>query len=539
MNDAGQDPGGAGGPNRPLGGGGQGGPVGVGWVALVGAGPGDAGLLTCRGKELMQRADVIFYDHLASQAVLASVEVSGQERVHVGKSAGKVYASQASINDLLVRRALAGQNVVRLKGGDPFVFGRGGEEALALVEHGIPVEIVPGVSSIAAVPAAAGIPVTHRDHASTLIAVTGHPRADGRFDPNAPGVDWPRLAAIDATLVIFMGLGQRATWSAELMAAGKSPETPVAFIASGTLPRQKVVLTTLADAVSAAAMLHSPVVAVVGPVASLHASLGLGAGRPLTGLVIGLTRDVDDGPAFDALRRQGATLYPVPLTRKVPAPESISLPAFLRSGAHTDLVLTSANAAAAVSAVIAEAGLDARSFAGMRTWAVGEATARAMRTHLGLGADLLPHVASAEGLLALADTVGVAGRSFLFPAARGAGRLLPEGLCARGATVAEVVMYETVPDPGAPTRLQAALADGMRIVALASPSAAEAFAAALDTLEVPRETLPVAAIGPTTATAAAALGLRVEVVPHRYAMDALAEAVGHWWQAADRLAPSA
>ncbi len=486
----------------------------------------------------MQQADVIFFDHLASAAVLASVEVPGQERVHVGKAAGTVYASQDTINALLVRRALAGQNVVRLKGGDPFVFGRGGEEAMALVAHGVPVEIVPGVSSIAAVPAAAGIPVTHRDHASTLIAVTGHPRADGRFDPNAPGVDWRRLAAVDATLVIFMGLGQRGHWSAELMAGGKPADTPVAFIASGTLPRQRVVLTTLGEAVPAASSLRSPVVAVVGPVARLHATLGLAEGRSLSGLVVGLTRDVDDGPAFDVLRRQGAALYPIPLTRKVAAPEAVTLPTALRAGRFDDIVFTSANAASAVASVLADAGLDARAFAGMRSWAVGDATRRAMRRELGLGTDLLPEVASAEGLLALADTVGVSGRAFLFPAARGAARVLPEGLRARGAVVTEVTMYETVPDPGAPKRLQAALADGLGIVTLASPSAADALAVSLDTLEVRRDALPIAAIGPTTAAAARALGLRVEVVPDRYAMDALADAVLTWWLDAARVAPS-
>lgn len=500
----------------------------AGWVALVGAGPGDPGLLTLRGRQLMRLADVILYDHLASAAVLATVTVPGQERIHVGKAAGRAYASQEAINGLIIKRALAGQKVVRLKGGDPYVFGRGGEEAAAVAAAGIEVEVVPGVSSFYAVPAAAGIPVTHRDHTSSVMVVTGHPRADGRFDPKSPGVDWRALAGLKSTLVILMGLKQCPFWSSELLAGGMDPQTPVAFVVSGTLPNQQVAITTLIDAPGVAAGLSSPVVAVVGSVVGLHEVLGQLRDRPLRGLVIGITRDSDDTEAYGELERLGAFIWHIPLTCKVPVADMGILVAKIASRAFDELVFTSSNGVAAFGKGLLAAGLDGRHLAGVRTWAVGPSTAAAMRDVLGLGADVVSARATAEGLVEEAAQRGVANKVFFFPAARGARRVLPDGLRGLGATVDELSCYETVADPSGPARLQSALDDGLGLLTVASPSAVEALGQALDQLGCARDLVPLAVIGPTTAAAATQAGMRVVVVPGTFHVAAMVEAIALW-----------
>ncbi|MBL8786433.1 MAG: uroporphyrinogen-III C-methyltransferase [Deltaproteobacteria bacterium] len=562
-----------------------------GFVSLVGAGPGDPGLLTVRGRKAIQDADVVLYDHLASPALLSAVDVPGQERIHVGKAAGVGFSSQDAINALLVRRASQGQRVVRLKGGDPFVFGRGAEEALALYAAGIAFEIIPGVSSAFAAPALAGIPITHRDHASAFTVLTGHEREDGDVArvpdgstegqpgstrpsaataegqpgstrPSAvtaegqPGstrpsaaIDWEHVGKLGGTVVVLMGMKEVARWTASLIRGGRGPETPVAFVRWGTLPRQEVLVTTLGAAAAdvAARGLRSPAVAVVGDVVTLRPALMTLERLPLFGQVIGLTRDGDDEPAFESLERLGAALHHLPLTRQrlidlpngVPAlaarlaaptptatPSAPAAPSASSSGpSFTDLVFTSRNGVKAFRAALDLAGVDARALAAVTTWAVGPATALAMREVLTLSADHVPERATAEGLVALASSLGVAGRRFLFPAAAGARRVLPDGLAALGAVVDEVAVYETIPEPSAPARLLSALEEGLTLLTVASPSAVSSLAAALDQAQLPRAHIPVAAIGPTTAEAALRAGLDVAVVPEQFNLEALAEAI--------------
>jgi len=497
----------------------------AGLVSLVGAGPGDPGLLTLRGLRAIERADVVLYDLLAHPALLDAVQVPGQERIHVGKLSGAGLSTQDAISALMVRRARAGQRVCRLKGGDPFIFGRGGEELEACLAAGVPFEVVPGISSIAAVPAYAGIPVTHRDLASGFTVVTGHERGDGAESR----VDWGRIAQTGDTLVVLMGIGNVAIWSEALLAGGRGAATPVAFIRWGSLPRQRTLTTTLARAAEdvRAAGLRSPCVAVVGEVVALRERFAWFDRLPLHGQVIGLTRDRrDDLAIFEPLADLGAGLAWIPLTQKRFVDDLAGLGERVgRGGTATDLVFTSANGVRAFKAAVAAAGRDGRDLAGLTTWAVGGQTARAMREVLTLAADHVPAVATAEGLVELAATVGVAGRRFLFPAARGARRVLPDGLRGLGAEVDEVVAYETVADPSASARLISALDSGLTLLTVASPSAVRALGAAMDGVGLERGSLRLAAIGPTTAQAARAAGFEVPIVPATYTLADLVDAI--------------
>jgi len=494
----------------------------AGRVILVGAGPGDPGLLTIRGRRALEEADVVLYDHLASPSVLAAVDVPGQERIHVGKAGGVAFSDQAQINTLMIKRAQAGQRVVRLKGGDPFVFGRGAEECEALAAAGVPFEVVSGVSSVHAVPAAAGIPLTHRALASAFTVVTGHERDP---DGDASVIDWARVGQEGGTVVVLMGMKHVARWSEGLVRGGRAPETPVALVRWGTLARQEVVTTTLGEAASAARGLASPVVAVIGEVVRLRESIAWRERLPLMGQVVGLTREADDEASMDALADLGAALYHLPLTRKQATANDKGLDDHLIARDFDELVFTSANGVHAFRAALERTGKDTRALAGVRTWAVGPATAKAMRAELALAADEVPTRATADDLVALARERGVVGRRFLFPAAAGARRVLPEGLRALGAIVLEVACYETVPEPSAPARLLSAIEEGLTLLTVASPSACAALAGALDAAGLTRDAIPLAAIGPTTAAAARDLGFDVRVVPERFRLDALADAI--------------
>lgn len=494
-----------------------------GLVSLVGAGPGDPGLITLRGRRAVERADVVLYDQLASPALLSSLVVPGQERIHVGKTAGGGLSQQEAINALLVRRAGAGQRVVRLKGGDPFVFGRGGEEAQACVAAGLEFEVVPGVSSLQAVPMYAGIPVTHRGTASLVTAVTGHERADAA----APAVDWPRLATVGGTLVVFMGVLQLERWTQGLLDGGMAPDTPAALVRLGTRPSQETLVATvatLAEAVATAGM-RPPAVAVIGEVVGLRDTLRWFDRRPLFGHVVGVTRASADREPFEALEDLGAAVVHMPLTQQRQVADRGRLDAAVNALAFTDVVFTSANGVSAFAAALERTGRDGRDLAGVTTWAVGPGTARAMRSSLGLSADHVPEDATGRGLVALATTVAVHGRRFLFPAAANARRVVPEGLAALGAIVDEIAAYETVPDPQAASRLEAALAQGLSMVAVASPSAVDALVDALASLGEAPDRVAIAAIGPTTAAHARGCGANLAVVARTHTMAGLADAI--------------
>jgi len=469
-----------------------------GIVHLVGAGPGDPGLLTVRAVELIAAADVILYDRLIPPTALDGAREDA-ELVYVGKEGGGPQMPQEEIDRLLVSHASAGKRVVRLKGGDPFVFGRGGEEALVLREAGIAVEVVPGVTAGVAAPAYAGIPVTHRELASGVAFITGHE------DPGKPGsaIDWRALAAFPGTLVFYMGVRALPRIAERLVAEGRPPEQPVAVIERGTLPGQRTVLATLADVAARAQAdgVRAPAITLVGEVAGLRESLAWLESRPLFGRTVAVTRARAQASALAArLRDLGATVVEAPAIRVEP------LDAELPSLDGFDLVcVTSPNGAD----LLLDRLPDARALAGITVAAIGPGTARALRAR-GVAADVVPARSVAEGLVeALADVP--VRRALIVRAAEGR-TVLGDALRERGAEVVDAVLYETVAEPLSDGAREAAT--GADYLLFASGSAVRFFAAAAgeDALRGPR----VASIGPATSEELRALGVEpaLEADPH-------------------------
>jgi uroporphyrinogen III methyltransferase/synthase len=401
-----------------------------GVVYLVGAGPGDPGLLTVRAVELIAGADVILYDRLIPPEALAHARADA-EIVYVGKEGDGPQSPQDDTDRLLLEHARAGRTVVRLKGGDPFVFGRGGEEALVLAQAGIRFEIVPGVTAGVAAPAYAGIPVTHRELSGGVAFVTGH-------ESKGSEIDWAGLAGFPGTLVFYMGVRTLPTIAERLMAKGRAADEPVAVVERGTLPRQRTLLATLGDVAerAAASRIRAPAITLVGPVAALREQLAWLEARPLHGKTVAVTRARAQASALAArLRGLGASVVEAPAIRVQPLAEP--LPALDRY----DLVcVTSPNGAD----LLLDRVRDARAFAGITVAAIGPGTARALRAR-GLEPDVVPARAVAEGLVeALADVP--VQRALVARAAEGRD-VLPNALRERGAEVDVVALYETVAEP--------------------------------------------------------------------------------------------
>jgi len=410
-------------------------------VYLVGAGPGDPGLLTARALELIAAADVIVYDRLIPASALQGAREDA-ELIYAGKEGGGQSMPQAEITRLLVDRGRSAETVVRLKGGDPFVFGRGGEEALALREAAVAFEVVPGVTAGVAGPAYAGIPVTHRGAASAVAFVTGHEDPD---KGEGSTLDWPALAAFPGTLVFYMGVRQLGAIADGLIACGRDRSEPAAVVERGTLPDQRVVTGTLETIGSVAASegVRAPALVVVGSVVDLGERLAWfdSETRPLAGLSVAVTRARAQASALaDRLRGLGAVVVEAPAIRIVPldgpAPD-------LR---RYDLVcLTSPNGVRLFFDRLFEGGLDARALAGVRVAAIGPGTAAALRSY-GVVADVVPSERFvAEGLVEALASVSVA-RALVARAAE-ARDVLVDALRERGAEVDVVALYETVAEP--------------------------------------------------------------------------------------------
>jgi uroporphyrinogen III methyltransferase/synthase len=481
----------------------------LGIVYLVGAGPGDPGLLSVRAAELIARADVILHDRLIPAEALAGARPDA-EVLYVGKQGGGRQVPQEETQRLLVERARAGRTVVRLKGGDPFVFGRGGEEALVCLEAGIAFEVVPGITAGVAAPAYAGIPVTHRELASGVAFVTGHE------DPAKPdsALDWPALAAFPGTLVFYMGVRALPRIAEQLVAGGRPADEPVAVVERGTLPGQRTLVATLSDVAERAAAegIRAPAITLVGPVAELRERLAWLERRPLHGRTIAVTRARPQASALAArLRELGAGVVEAPAIRTRP------LEAELPDLAVYDLVcVTSPNGAAELFARLGAAGRDARALAGLLVAAIGPGTARALEEH-GIVADIVPERAVAEGLVS--GLAGVDVRRALIVRAREGRDVLPDALRARGADVDVVALYETVAEPlDEPTARAAAAAD---YVTFTSASTVRYFLDAAGGLDGPR----IASIGPATSTALRDAGLEPHVEADPHTPDGLVEAL--------------
>ena len=476
-------------------------------VYLVGAGPGDPGLLTVRGAEVLARADVVVHDRLA-QASLLDLVPAGAERIDVGKRPGGP-VKQDAINRLLVERGGAGQEVVRLKGGDPYVFGRGGEEALALLEAGVPFEVVPGVTAAVAVPAYAGVPLTHRGLSTSFTVVTGH-----REHGADRATDWEGLGRAGGTIVVLMGVAHRDDFVPRLMAGGLSPDTPVVAVRWGTRPDQRTVRTTLAALPDA--QLEPPITIVIGRVAGLD--LAWFERRPLFGRRVVVTRAHGQAPELARrLEAAGAEVLEVPtIALADPADGGTALvAAAARARSYQWVVFTSANAVDRFIPLLR----DGRDLALARIAAIGPGTAAALADHR-LVADLVPQRFVAEALLdAFPDPQGH-GDTVLIPSAAGARPVLAEGLRARGWGVDVVEAYRTEPVTPAPEVLaEVTKADA---IAFASASAVRSFVEAAGAGAAPAA---VVCIGPVTAEAARAAGLTVAATAEAATLDGLVEAI--------------
>ena len=480
-------------------------------VYLVGAGPGDPGLMTARSLELIAAADVIVYDRLIPAGALAGVRPDA-ELIYAGKEGGGASASQAEIQRLLLEHGAAGREVVRLKGGDPFVFGRGGEEAEALREAGIAFEVVPGVTAGVAAPAYAGIPVTHRDAASAVAFVTGHE------DPAKPesALDWEALAAFPGTLVIYMGVRQLEAITQHLETAGRPATEPAAVIERGTLPDQRVVTGTLETIAGIAEQqgIRAPAVSLFGPVAALAHDLEWLGARPLAGATIAVTRARAQASGLASrLRGLGAEVVEAPAIRIVPiegpAPEL----------ERYDLVcLTSPNGVRLLFQRLAAAGRDARALAGATVAAIGPGTAAALREH-GVIADVVPERFVAEGLTEALAEIPVT-RALVARAAR-AREVLPEALRERGAEVDVLALYETVAEPLTDGELEA-VERADYVTFTSSSTVSFFFEAAGDRLS---DGTRLVSIGPVTSDALRERGREPDVEAGRHDVEGLVQAL--------------
>jgi uroporphyrinogen III methyltransferase/synthase len=486
-----------------------------GKVFLVGAGPGDPGLLTARALELIASADVILYDRLVGPGALDGARPDA-ELLFVGKEGGGEAVPQEQTEDLLVQRARAGARVVRLKGGDPFVFGRGGEEALTLRAAGIPFEVVPGITAGVAAPAYAGIPVTHRGLASAVALITGHE------DPDKPetAIDWDALAAFPGTLVFYMGVRQLPHITASLIAAGRAPSEPVAVIESGTLPGQRTVsatLETIAETALAQAV-KPPSVTIVGAVAALSGQIAWREARPLHGHTIAVTRArVQASGLAGRLQELGAQVVQAPVirVRALPGPP-------LDPSPYDLICLTSPNGVSHLFDRLAasEPPYDARSLADARIAAIGPGTARALAEH-GIRADVVPEKFVAESLVqALAD---IPVRRALVARAAEARDVLPEALLARGAQVDVLDLYETVAEAGPASTIEAALAADY--LTFTSSSTVRFFLTAAEGLGGISPSSRIVSIGPVTSQTLREHGLEPHVEAERHDVDGLIEAL--------------
>lgn len=498
--------------------------AGPGIVSLVGAGPGDPGLLTIRARELLETADAIVYDALINHDILVWLALPPHIALHdVGKRGGAPSARQDDINALLVRLGREGKRVVRLKGGDPFVFGRGSEEALALAAAGVPFEVVSGVTAGVAVPAYAGIPVTHRGFSSMVTFVTGRESPD-RAESH---IDWATLGRLHGTLVVYMGARRLAEITAALAAGGLSGETPVAVVSWGTYPHQRTVSATL-DTVAAAARdagIESPSIVIIGDVVRLHDEIGWFDRRPLHGRRIVVTRARPQASELAArLRALGAEAIEAPAIRIEPLDPTPLRATLARLPDYGWAVFTSQHAVEIVWDVLRAAGRDARALAGVRLAAVGPATAAALLAR-GLAVDVMPARFVAEGLAdALLARGDVRGARVLFAKAEGAREVLPAALRDAGAVVDEVAIYRTVADPESAAAAREALErNAVDFLTFTSSSAVRFFVDAVGPAAAARA--PIATMGPVTSAAVRALGLPVALEAPAATIDALLDAI--------------
>ena len=502
-----------------------------GTVFLVGAGPGDPRLLTVGAMECMKRAEVVVYDHLADESIL-SYAPADAELIYVGKQSCKHTMRQEDINVLLADKAAEGKTVVRLKGGDPFVFGRGGEEALLLLERGIPLEILPGVTSAVSVPAYAGIPVTHRGVAVSFAVVTGHE------DPTKAhsNIRWEHLATGVDTLVFLMGVANIPVITKKLIEHGRPADTPAAFIRWGTHPEQETYVTTVGEAAETVvrAGIRPPAIFIVGDVVKLRDKLrwfDRPATRPLFGKRILVTRArVQASALTEKLTALGAACIEAPVIRIAPPADGYAAldGAIAELNAYQWLIFTSVNGVEHFFARLHAAGKDTRALGYARVAAIGAATSAALRA-FGIRADLVPPEFRAEAVAEELRPLLPPRARILLPRAQEARDVLPDTLRAHGATVDVVAAYETVPEIEDAAIAQRLASGEIDMVTFTSSSTVKNLVKMLGNI-TPLQQVKIACIGPVTADTARSFALEPDIVAKEYTIDGLVLSIKEYMQ---------
>jgi uroporphyrinogen III methyltransferase/synthase len=501
--------------------------VGGGIVYLVGAGPGDPGLITVRGRELLDQADVVVYDNLANPSLLSYCPQA--KTIYVGKKAAQHTLSQDQINELLISHAKTGQRVVRLKGGDPLIFGRGGEEAQALHDANIPFEIIPGITAAIAASAYAGIPLTHRDFNSSITLITGHEKES---DDIAADLDWPTLAKLPA-IVFYMGVKSLPKICANLIANGMDKRTPAATIQWGTTPRQRTVTATISDLPQkvAAAGIAAPAITIVGKIVSLRPMMNWFETRPLFGQTIAVTRTRQQSSELALkLENLGARVIEAPTIELIEPSDWKDVDDALAQAIHYDwIIFTSANGVHFTRRRLRLSGHDARIFGTSKIAAIGDATASAIREQLCLNVNLCPQTFIAEALAdALLSRNEIAGKRFLLLRADIARPILHEKLQqANAAEVNDVAIYQTTIPKSLPSDLIDALSRGeVNWITFTSSSTAKNFATLLgNDYRKQLEKIKLASIGPITTQTLNELGVKPTVQADIFNVQGLISAI--------------
>lgn len=497
-----------------------------GKVYIIGAGPGDPGLITLKGLKCIEEADCIVYDYLANERLLNHAK-EGAKVIYVGKRGGAHTLPQERINELLVKKAREGKVVARLKGGDPFIFGRGGEEVEALAESDISFEVVPGVTSAIAAPAYAGIPLTHRDFTSTVAFITGHE------DPTKDESDiaWDKISTGVGTLVFLMGVKNLTQNTQKLIENGRDPKTPVALIRWGTTPEQETLIGRLDDIVERAKerALKPPVVMVVGDVVSLKDKLNWFEKRPLFGKTVIVTRAREQASEFsDLLEGSGAKVIEFPTIETIPPRGWKELDRAIRRIERYDwIIFTSVNGVKYLVERLKKQDKDIRDLKGIRICAIGPRTAEAIEC-LGINVDLTPKEYRGEAIIEGLGKRRIKGRRFLLPRALKAREVLPEEIKRLGGKVDVVTAYRTV-KPREKTEMVRDLLKGGKVdvVTFTSSSTVTNFVEMFEKGEMPGllKGVKVACIGPITRDTADQFSIKTDIMPERYTIPALTEAI--------------
>lgn len=497
-----------------------------GTVFLIGAGPGDPGLLTIKAKNCIETADVVVYDYLASPFLLDFARPDAQI-IYVGKKGGDHTLTQDKINLLLVEKAKQGLDVARLKGGDPFVFGRGGEEAQVLLNHGVSYEVVPGVTSAIAAPAYAGIPVTHREHTSFVSFITGHE------DPTKKdsSMQWDVYAKSDATLVFLMGVKNLPNIVKNLVDHGKASDTPVALVRWGTTTRQQTVTGTLETIVARVkeAGLKSPAIIIIGHVVSLRNELAWFDKNPLFGKRIVITRARAQASSLvSELTRLGANCIEIPTIKIAPPPDIQPMKQAIDNIAGYDwLVFTSVNGVKYFFDTLFDMGQDVRCLGHLKFACIGPVTKERLADY-GIISDILPETYRAESVVDAFSQVDIKGKKVLLPRAKKARTILPEELTRMGALLDEVTAYETLLDDSKKEELIDALtAKEIDAVTFTSSSTVSNFVTLLDGEDTSAllKDVTIASIGPITSDTAKDLGLTPDIEAEAFTIPGLIDAL--------------